>query len=315
MRLVGYGRVSQDDQESSLPNQRRTCEGFCESTDNDEYGDRHEFVAWFSDENVSGWTHPIDSEQREGFQALVEFLAEHSDVGGVVFKSFSRLSRSATFQMRIRDELEEILDRNVVLLQAEPWMFGLRELPNFEPDAYKQATSPMEEFFRKKMFLEKQFYNELEIIMSMVRTREGLQSQKESGGALGSNPRGLVTPNLAYEDSTDTSRYVPTEEVDPEQRRQWEAEHNQDWWEGHTPLADVIEMLTVYAEAGTSPMENYADPVSAGKMADRLGWSGGTTAVRNVWEAGAEYVEIALQYEDAHDFEVSDALRERFDVE
>ena len=309
MRVLGYGRTSQDDQDASLPDQEAMVQDFCESTDDNEYGEQHDFVDWYQDRNVSGSVYPAE---RPGFSSLIDHLNEDKTIDAIVVKNFKRLGRDPIDQITIKRFLERLhVGRAIEIMCVDPWEGDRRSLMDPRVQMMKNADDPLAEWNKALVFIVNGLSDARTILDASVGSEKAATQRRKSGGAWGSNPRGLVTPNIAWVDSDDTDRYVPIETADDEAIREWnEANPEKDWHEDHTTLVDVLHVLDVYLSEGTSPLEPYADPIPAGKLADQMGWSGSTNAVRNVWKKRTEYAEKAIEFEGECGFEVPESVRE-----
>lgn len=307
MRVLGYGRTSQDDQDASLPDQRAMVKEFCETTDEHEFGEQHEFVDWYQDANVSGSIYPAE---RPGFSELIEHLNEDASVDAIVVKNFKRLGRDPIDQITIKRLLERLhVGRKIEVLCVDPWEGDRRSLMDPRVQEMKDSDDPRAEWNKALVFVINGLSDARTILDASVGSRKAAKQRRKNDSAWGRNSRGLVTPKIAWTDSDDTDQYVPVETADSEAIREWEEENAKDWHEEHTPLAEVLHVLDTYLDAGTSPMESYADPIPAGTMAKKMGWGGETTAVRNVWKEKEAYAKIAVEFEDECNYEVPESVR------
>lgn len=311
MRVLGYGRTSQDDQDSSLPDQRAMVEEFCESTDDKEYGEKHEFVEWYQDRNVSGSIYPAE---RPGFSELIDHLNDDESIEGIVVKNFKRLGRDPIDQITIKRFLERIhVGREIEIMCIDPWEGDRRSLMDPRVEQMKRSDDKLAEWNKALVFIVNGLADARDILAASVGSEKAAEQRRKNNSAWGRNSRGLVTPNVAFVDSDDTSRYVPVEMAEPDAIREWEQDSGDEWQEEQTPLAEVLEVLDTYLSEGTSPMENYAKPIPAGTMAKQMGWSGESSSVRNVWKKKEEYARIAVEFEDECDYEVPDSVRKLLD--
>jgi len=307
MRVLGYGRTSQDDQETSIPNQKGDVADFCDTTDVDEYGGTHELVDWYDDPDVSGKTYPAE---RDGFSDLIDHLNEDETIDGVVVKNFSRLGRDPIDQITIKRMLRRIhVERDIEVVSVETWQNDRRGLLEPRVEKMLESDDPKGEWSTAITFLIDGFADARVIIDASVGSGKAASQAQKNDDAWGNNPRGLVTPKVAYADSEATDRYVPVESAEDEGIQEWEDEYNKSWYEAKTPLEDVIEVLDLFARSDTDPHESYVKPTAGGVAAD-MGWDGESTAVRNVWDRRNEYVEIAME----HDIPVPKSLRDEVDL-
>lgn len=310
MRVLGYGRVSQDDQEDSLPDQRSMVREFCNETDDKEYGEEHEFVDWYEDKGVSGSVYPAE---RPGFSDLIDHLNEDDSIDGVVVKNFKRLGRDPIDQITIKRFLERLhVGREIEIMCKDPWEGDRRSLMDPRVEQMKNSKDKLAEWNKALVFIVNGLADARDILAASVGSEKAAAQREKTGGAWGRNPRGLVTERMAFAESSSTDRYVPVESAEGEAIEDWE-NSNQDkdsWEEEHTTLAEVLTVLDTYLSEGTSPMESYADPISAGKLADQMGWSGSTNSVRNVWKKKEEYARIAVEFEDRCGYGVPESVRE-----
>ena len=310
MRVLGYGRVSQDDQEDSLPDQEAMVREFCRDTDDKEYGGKHEFVEWYQDKGVSGSVYPAE---RPGFADLIYHLNEEESIDGIVVKNFKRLGRDPIDQITIKRFLERLhVGREIEIMCVDPWEGDRRSLMDPRVEQMKNSDDKLAEWNKALVFIVNGLADARDILAASVGSEKAAEQRQKSGGAWGRNPRGLVTANLAFADSDNTDRYVPVEMADDGAIEEWEQNNpkKESWEAEHTPLAEVLTVLDTYLSEGTSPTDSYAEPISAGKMADKMGWSGSTNAVRNVWKKKTEYARIAVDFEDRCAYEVPESVHE-----
>lgn len=256
MKLVGYARVSSDEQDTSIENQLSMIESFCEESGEGEFSGPHQLAGVHWDENVSGSTRPSD---RPGFAELMACLEQDEDIEGIVVKSFSRLSRDIEQMLAHRVIATEYnLDRDLEILQVTPWTRGRRSLPHLSARLILEAEDIQQEANDAMVFIFSQLLSQWEIIESSKRIRRGLEEKQKRGEPIGRPPFGLTTDKqkLGTEKATE---YLPDDEFDT-----------------------AIEVLNEYGKNGSSSYE----------LAQRFDLSS-SALVDRLWENRDIYREIA----------------------
>ncbi|MFC6755882.1 MULTISPECIES: recombinase family protein [Haloarcula] len=290
MNVVGYGRVSTDDdgQESSLPNQQGTVKQFCDETDEKEYGGTHDFCGWYEEE-VSGSVRPVERDQ---FSELVEHLNEDKSIDAIVVKNFKRLGRDPIDQITIKRDLElHHVGREIEILQASPWEGDRRSLMDPRTKNILKSNDPRGELNRAMVFIMNGIMAQNDIIQSSEDTREGLKSKKERGEHIGNTPWGITTDKVYYEDETQSKYRLPGEKF-------------------HV----AIEVLNRQSQLGDPNEKGTADGLWS--YADGKGMGSPSSTIKRMWENRDDYrkaLENAQRDEFADDFTVDDIELEFFD--
>ena len=301
MRVLGYGRTSQDDQDSSLTDQKAICKEFCETTDDHEYGETHEFCGWHQDRDVSGSIYPAE---RPGFSDLIDHLNEDESIDGIVVKNFKRLGRDPIDQITIKRFLERLhVGREIEIMCVDPWEGDRRSLMDPRVQMMKDSDDPLAEWNKALVFIVNGLSDARTILDASVGSEKAAEQAQKENNAWGTNPQGLVSHKIAFADSDDTTQYVPVEVAESEAIQEWEHRTGKDWDKEHVPLREVIEVITRFINSDTDPHESYVQP-TANSVATDMGWDGGTQVVQNVWDKRDDYMEIATEYEDECGFQL-----------
>ena len=211
MRLLGYLRRSTDQQDMSLSDQETRLQDFCDEDQDGEYGGIHELVETYGEE-VSGSTYPFD---RPAFSGLVDHLKRDDSIDGIVVWEFDRLARDSIRQANIRDKLRRYhIERDVDILQIDPWMPPRRSIPPIFVDELKEADDPIVAYNLRQVFMLQGNSAMWELLMTGKRTKEGLQSKKDRDEHIGRTPWGMTTDKVYYDDVDQSTTRLPGEDFE-----------------------------------------------------------------------------------------------------
>ncbi len=105
--IVAYSRVSTAKQknEGTIEQQREIINSWVER--HPEY----EIVKWFEDDGQSGF-----DDERKAYKEMASFLANNSNVGGVIVRNLSRLGRDSFELQKFDKEVVQKLDKQLIMI-------------------------------------------------------------------------------------------------------------------------------------------------------------------------------------------------------